>query len=56
LHFEAGTTDAAILQAHGKPEHIAANGVRDLYDGGGAIQIADVTGVAEVIQNGLVKH
>src|SRR6266849_3474527 len=54
--FEAGFGDAAVYQANGKPENVAASGIADFNDGRCAGKLSGIAGVLEVLENSGAIH
>src|SRR6266849_8564884 len=54
--FEAGFGDAAVYQANGKPENVAASGIADFDDGRCAGKLSGIAGVLGVLENSGAIH
>src|SRR5712692_69495 len=54
--LETGFGDAAVFQANGKPENVAASGIADFTDGRCAGKLSGIARVLEVVENSGAIH
>jgi len=56
LRPKARSGDSSVFKAHGKPQHVAADGIGHFYGRVGVRKIAGIVRASEVLQNLLAKH
>lgn len=56
LCFEAHGGDLAVIDAGSETKNVAANGIGDVDNGGGAGKLAGVTGIFEVVEDSGRMH
>ena len=56
LRPKARSGESAVIEAHGKPQDVSADGIGYFYCRGGVRKIAGIVRASEVLENLLAKH